>query len=57
MIAMHDKAMLAMSKGAYLEASDIAKVYFEGRTECFMLEDNVINIFKELIDYSVKINM
>lgn len=29
-IAMHDKAMLAMSEGAYVTASDLAKVYFQG---------------------------
>ena len=31
-IAIHDKAMLAMSEGAYLTASDMAKVYFEGNS-------------------------
>lgn len=29
-IAMHDKAMLAMSEGAYVTASDTAKAYFQG---------------------------
>lgn len=29
-IAMHDKAMLAMSEGAYVTASDMAKAYFQG---------------------------
>ena len=45
-IAVHDKAMLAMSEGAYLTASDIAKVYFEGNST-FKVADNAEAYFEK----------
>lgn len=45
-IAIHDKAMLAMSEGAYLTASDIAKVYFEGNS-IFKTADNAEACFEK----------
>ena len=45
-IAIHDKAMLAMSEGAYLTASDIAKVYFEGNS-IFKTADNAEAYFEK----------
>ena len=45
-IAIHDKAMLAMSEGAYLTASDMAKVYFEGNS-VFKTADNAEAYFEK----------
>lgn len=45
-IAVHDKAMLAMSEGAYLTASDISKTYFEGNST-FKTADNAEAYFEK----------
>lgn len=45
-IAVHDKAMLAMSEGAYLTASDTSKTYFEGNST-FKVTDNAEAYFEK----------
>ena len=42
MIAIHDKAMLAMSEGAYLKASDNAEAYFEKDSKLYMQGGHIV---------------
>lgn len=41
-IAIHDKAMLAMSEGAFLKASDMATAYFEKNSKLYMQGGQII---------------